>query len=314
MTPEDLAERIASTFSMRPTRHGREYRVCCPVHEADGGVHRPSLAVWEASPGRAAMKCMTGCSLPAVKAALRARGVPVGQASLTTAQQLQAAKAKEARRVQQLTLVRDAWEEAAPVSERDPVDRYLRSRGIAYGAHNTTLRWVHDGGSIRCGLDPKHPSEPAMFCMIVDPASPNLSKATGMSILSLNRDGTPAVTPDGKKFRSIVGNYAGMAVPLGTPSSTVVVGEGVETVLAAMTLLEQPFGLATLSASNMPSIRLPEFVSSVLIAQDFDDAGAAAAEQLREELFVVGTLAVVHLWAGKPGWDASDELLRRMGT
>lgn len=299
-----MAARIAATFNQQPQRHGREYRVCCPVHEADGGVHRPSLAVWDAAPGRGVTKCMTGCSKESVRVALRERGVVVGGGRVSSAQQLQAAKAREVRRVEQLTLAREALMNGSRVSTGSPGAKYLAGRHLWPAPFVTDGLWDIE--------DPQALGDPALAAVIVDPSTLENAKpdATGLSILSLRRDGSPRLTPDGKKFRSVVGASAGNAVALGTVGASVVIGEGVETVMAAMKILGVHFGLATLSASNLPAVRLPGCVERVYVAIDNDKAGHDAADALYAQ--IAGTVFVqFNCWHDGPGWDAADELTRR---
>jgi len=43
----------------------------CPVHECDGGPHKPSLSIGEGRDGRILLRCLAGCSLAAVLGALK---------------------------------------------------------------------------------------------------------------------------------------------------------------------------------------------------------------------------------------------------
>lgn len=317
-TAETFAREVAETFGVRPRRHGREWRVPCALHEADGKGHNPSLAIWDRAPGVVRWKCMTGCPRDAVRAALKARGVVVpGQGGATAEQQLAAARAKEEGRVQALLKARDAYQTSTDVKAGDPVDRYLKGRGI-------DLATIPGMSSIRTAVCPVH-GGPALLGMIVDLTSlpPNAllhrllevpapaKRATGIMTLSLNEDGTPRLI-DGKKFRSIAGTQKGFGVPFGVPGPHLVVAEGVETMLSAMILLEVPFGVAVLSASNMATLAVPEWVEEVIIAEDCDDPGRAAADatlRAMEPFFRVR----IEGWRGPDGWDANDELMKRKG-
>ena len=304
MTAEEFATQIAATFGATPARVGREYRVFCPHHEADGGVHKPSLAVWDKGSGRCAWKCMTGCSKETVKAALKARGVSVpGSGPLTTEQMLANALANEARRVDSLKRAWEAYSVSVPVAEGDVVDVYLKSRGI-------DVTRMPGAGTIRTSL------QDAMVGLILDLTTlrDETPKAKGVMTLALNTDGTPWLSPDGRKLRSIVGTQRGYGVPYGVPGPHLVVAEGVETMLSAMILLEVPFGVATLSAANMASLIVPEWVRQVTIAEDNDEAGQSAADATLRSLegLVRVEIQTWGAWRGE-GWDANDELMARKG-
>lgn len=308
MSAEDFAEQIARTYDTRPRRHGREYRVFCPHHEADGGAHSPSLAIWDKGGGRCAWKCMTGCSRDAVRSALKARGISVpGNGPRTAEQQLAAAQANEQRRLQSLRNARAALLASEHVRLDSPVDKYLVSRGLHVHAKNDFLTVLE-------APDPqsKVPAW-ALLGIICDLSTLRQKpiRSTGIVTLSLNNDGTPALK-DGKKFRSIVGTQSGFGVPFGKLGDHMVVAEGLETAISALELIGADFCVATLSASNMPNLAIPEWVRKVTIAQDNDEPGIAAGNKLRlaiKEFFDVRVMT----WAGPEGWDANDEIMKQKG-
>lgn len=319
MNATDFATKVAATFGVQPTRHGREYRVPCAVHEADGGVHNPSMAVWDTSTDRYAFKCMTGCSQESLREALRERGISIGSRGRapSTEQQLLSARQREGQRVEQLIKARDCVRKSHPILFASLADRYLASRGIDLGT-NPDERETFLGDYLCEGEDPNILDGWAMFGLICDPLTLRGPRTTALGItsLSLNDDGSPRLTPEGKKFRSIVGRSKGAGVPLGRPSKRVVVGEGIETTLAAMTLLRLTFGIATLSASNMPELAIPPFVTHVHVATDNDEAGLTAARRVAATCREVGLNVAHHEWGDKMnmnGWDAADELLARKG-
>lgn len=305
MTAEELATRLASTYEATPRRVGQEYRVFCPVHEADGGDHKPSLAIWDRGNNRVAWKCMTGCDKSAVRAGIVARGVSLPSAGPQTTEQMMAnAAANERRRLESLTKAWEAYNTSFDVKAGDVVDTYLRSRAI-------DITKIPSMGTIRCSPDTN-----TMVGLIVDlttltDATP---KAKGVMTLALNADGTPWKDPEGRKLRSIAGTQKGFGVPFGVPGPHLVVAEGVESMLAAMILLNIPFGVATLSAANMPPLAIPEWVRRVTIAQDQDAPGIAAGYALRDTLNLCGVPARARNWGageGVPeGWDANDQLMK----
>jgi putative DNA primase/helicase len=66
------AGHIAQT--LRGRRSGAGWTCYCPVHEADGRPHQPSLSVSEKN-GKVLVKCFAGCDQNAVVAALKDRGL-----------------------------------------------------------------------------------------------------------------------------------------------------------------------------------------------------------------------------------------------
>lgn len=317
MTAEEFAEQVAATFNTRPRRHGRELRVPCSLHEADGGVHRPSMAVWDKGGGRFAFRCLTGCSQAALKDALKARGVAVPRnGPRTTEQQLAAAKANEERRVGSLQRAKASLLAAEHIQVDDPVDAYLQSRGISIHGRNDflTVLKAPDPEIVTTGLAGERFALLGLICDLSTLRQKPI-RSTGIMTLSLNNDGTPRLV-DGKKFRSIVGTQAGFGVPFGKIGPHMVVAEGLETAISALELLGGDFCVATLSASNMPNLAIPEWVRKVTIVEDNDGAGVAAAAALEksvEEFFEVETVRYGGPDDMGTGFDANDELMRRKG-
>lgn len=302
----DFAERVAATYGAKPRHHGRELRVYCPVHEAAGDGHNPSLAIWDRGGGLPAYKCMTGCPKDAVKAALKARGISVGNGPVSVEAQHVARHTKKQRKDDATVKAHEFLSGAPPITTDSACWNYLNSRGL--GRFHTERTLFHSA-------DPLFERGHALLGVICDLTTlfGFSIKATGIQTLSLNSDGTPRLDVKGKKLRSILGVYQGMAVPLGNPDSkTLVVGEGIETTLAAMQLLDMPFGAAVLSASNMTALIVPDWIEEVVIAADNDEPGISAAMHLQAELLYVGVRSTIEKWGEeRSGWDAADELMKR---
>ena len=90
----------------------------------------------------------------------------------------------------------------------------------------------------------------------------------------LARDGGGKAPVDPQKM--MLGPCRGGAVRLGDPTDLLMVGEGIETCLAAMQATGNPTW-AALSTSGMRSLDLPKEVRNVIVLADGDDAGEAAA-------------------------------------
>ena len=74
----------------------------------------------------------------------------------------------------------------------------------------------------------------------------------------------------------MLGPCRGGAVRLAEPGDVLMVGEGIETCLAAMQATGHP-AWAALSTSGLRALDLPEDVRDVIVLADGDEAGEAAA-------------------------------------
>ena len=75
----------------------------------------------------------------------------------------------------------------------------------------------------------------------------------------------------------MLGPCCGGVVRLAESSDHLLIGEGIETCLAAMQLFDRP-AWAALSASGLSTLDLPQTVRDVTIIADGDDAGRSAAD------------------------------------
>ena len=76
--------------------------------------------------------------------------------------------------------------------------------------------------------------------------------------------------------KMMLGPCRGGAVRLAEPGDVLMVGEGIETCLAAMQATGHP-AWAALSTSGLRALDLPDDVRDVIVLADGDDAGEAAA-------------------------------------
>ena len=74
----------------------------------------------------------------------------------------------------------------------------------------------------------------------------------------------------------MLGPCSGGAVRLAEPVDRLMVGEGIETCLAAMQAMGQPVW-AALSTSGLRTLDLPEQIRDVIVLADGDEPGKAAA-------------------------------------
>jgi hypothetical protein len=91
----------------------------------------------------------------------------------------------------------------------------------------------------------------------------------------LARDGGGKAPVDTQRL--MLGPCHGGAVRLGSPRDVLMIGEGIETCLAAMQGSGKP-AWAALSTSGLRSLELPEGVRDVILLADGDAAGEAAAK------------------------------------
>jgi putative DNA primase/helicase len=259
------AEAIARALEGR--KAGRTWMARCPAHED----REPSLSIVDARGGKVLVRCHAGCDQPDVIAALRLRGLwgergysrftrPAPRAGGTNR-----AGWDEGSRTEAALVI---WKAAIP-ARGTPVEAYLASRGL-HLPPVPSLRF-HDGL--------KHPSGdlwPAMVALVTR-ASDDTPLAIHRTFLA--RDGVGKAPIDPQKM--MLGPCSGGAVRLGNARDTLLVGEGVETVLAAVQATGVP-GWAALSTSGLRTLDLPTEAREIVIMADGDDAGEAAAQHAAE--------------------------------
>ena len=108
--------------------------------------------------------------------------------------------------------------------------------------------------------------------------------------------------------KMMLGPCRGGVVRLSEPSDLLMVGEGIETSLAAMQATGKP-AWAALSTSGLRALDLPVAVRKVIVLADGDDAGEAAARDCASRWVSQGR----HVRIARPprGMDFNDMLLGR---
>lgn len=145
-----------------------------------------------------------------------------------------------------------------------PVQAYLRSRGLELAR----------SGSLRFHPHLKHPSGTFWPCMVAAVTNALDGKLLGVHRTFLQRDGCGKAPVALQKM--MLGPCRGGVVRLADASDLVMVGEGIETCLAAMQASGHP-AWAALSTSGLRALDLPDAIRDVVILADGDDAGEAAA-------------------------------------
>lgn len=236
-------------------RCGKGYLVSCPAHED----RNPSLSVRDGRHGLV-VHCFAGCSSHDVMAALPQFGNEIRFNS----------ERSEGAPFESVTKRRGwaeaQWNAAEPVFG-SLVAKYLGSRGLDY-----TLPL---SAALRCAPSLKHPTGarcPAMLGKVIGVNGEFL----GVHRTFLARDGQGKAVIEPNKM--MLGPCKGGSVRLGEAIDFVMVGEGIETCIAAMQMFGQP-AWAALSASGLAALQLPEYVSDVLVLADRDHVGERAAVQ-----------------------------------
>jgi hypothetical protein len=287
------AETIAKALGGR--KAGAAWMARCPAHDD----RAPSLSIADARDGKVLVRCHAGCDQRDVIAALRERGVwdagerqPI-RFSRQPDRPLPAEPDSDAIKRTEAALA--IWR-GAQSAAGTPVETYLRSRSLT----------IPIPRSIRFHTGLRHPSGavwPAMVALVTLGAD---GKPIGIhrTFLARNGDGKAPVDP----VKMMLGPCRGGAVRLGPIGDGLMVGEGIETCLAAMQASGRS-AWAALSTSGLRALGLPHEVREVIVLADGDDPGEAAAQDCAWRWKQEGRRARI---ARPPqGTDFNDLLMRR---
>jgi hypothetical protein len=270
LIPPELNDRAADRGNMnaeaiakaiRGRKVGGGWTARCPAHDD----RNPSLSIRDVD-GKVLVRCHAGCEQARVIAALRRRGLWAenGPRSRSWTARCKLVKSEpdrdDARRTEVALAI---WHSAKPTGGT-PVETYLASRGIHLQPPNV-LRF-HGGLKHRSGS-----CWPAMVALVT-----NGQDGTPIAIhrTFLARDGGGKAPVDPQKM--MLGPCRGGAVRLAKPGAVLMVGEGIETCLAAIQTTGHA-AWAALSTSGLRSLDLPKDVRDVIVLADGDEAGEAAA-------------------------------------
>jgi hypothetical protein len=255
------AETIAKALGGRRTGGGWTAR--CPAHKD----RTPSLSIRNADDAKVLVHCYAGCDQNQVIATLRARRLWPQNGSLAFSSPksrpvvLRERVQSDAKRSEVALAI---WQTALP-ADGTLVGSYLASRGLYLQALPTTLRF-------HSGL--RHPSGsrwPAMVALVTC-GSDDKPLAIHRTFLARDGAGKAPVVPS----KMMLGPCRGGAVRFGMPFDLLMVGEGIETCLAATQATGHP-SWAALSTSGLRALNLPSDVRNVIVLADGDDSGEAAA-------------------------------------
>lgn len=186
------------------------------------------------------------------------------------------------------------------VRSDDPVDLYLRSRGIERRDDNIKLHpdlvYYDDGKPAG-----RYPAMVSLF-RGAD------GSAITYHIVYLTPDGQKALVPSCKKILPPLDQMAGGAIRIGGDAKEIGICEGVETAMMLCQSAQLPVWAAT-SATLLESWQPPKDVSSVVVYGDNDKSftGQRAAFVLAHRLALAGLSVKVHI-PSREGNDWLDEL------
>jgi len=253
------AETIAKALDGRKAGSGWSAR--CPAHND----RTPSLSLRDSGDGKVLVRCHAGCEQERVIAALRGRGL-WGEGRSRAGTWTQGRKPvyrepdNDAKRTERALAI---WQ-LSKRSPETPVAAYLASRGLH----------LPPSDALRFHPHLKHPSGdswPAMIALVTR-GSDDVPLAIHRTFLARNGAGKAPVDPQ----RMMFGPCRGGAVRLSEPGDVLMIGEGIETCLAAMQATGHP-AWAALSTSGLRALNLPKSVRDVIVLADGDDPGEAAA-------------------------------------
>lgn len=240
---------------------GQGWTARCPAHED----RKPSLSIRDAD-GVALVHCHAGCDQRDVIAALSERGLWDGK-ERSTLRKSHRRKVPPPRpdptQAERSAIALSIWKSTIP-AVGTPVDAYLATRGLTCSLP-PSLRF-------HSGL--KHPSGGNWPCMValVTRGADDTPLAIHRTFLAREGQGKAPAEP----AKMMLGPCRGGAVRLGDLGKVLMIGEGIETCLAAMQTTGHPVW-AALSTAGLRALNLPGCVRDVIVLADGDDPGEAAA-------------------------------------
>lgn len=289
MSAESLARALGGC------KAGYAWMARCPAHDD----REPSLSIADARDGKVLVRCHAGCDQRDVIVALRARGIwgADNRRPIRFSRKLDRVPQHEVdgdaiKRTEAALAIWNGAQSAAGT----PVETYLRSRGVT----------VPIPPSLRFHTGLKHPSGgiwPGMVALVTHGAH---GKPIGIHRTFLARDGSAKAPVEPTKM--MLGPCRGGAVRLAKPRDVLMVGEGIETCLAAMQATEHA-AWAALSTSGLRALDPPREVRDVIVLADGDDPGEAAAQNCAWRWKREGRR--VRIARPPQGTDFNDLLLRR---
>ncbi len=254
------AEGLARALSGH--RCGTGWTARCPAHDD----REPSLSIRDTKQGRLLVHCHAGCTQIDVIAALRDRGLWPRTGASGLLRRPPAAipdNSSESNDIARTEAALIIWRRAIEATGT-LAETYLRSRDLS----------VPVPSALRFHPGLRHPTGgvwPAMVALV--------ARGTDGAPIAIHRT---FLAPDGtskapvKPQKMMLGPCRGGAVRLAEPGDLLMIGEGIETCIAAMQASGHPTW-AALSTSGLRTLDLPGIVRDVVVLADGDDPGEAAA-------------------------------------
>lgn len=256
------AELIAKALGGR--KIGSGWLARCPTHDD----RTPSLSLRDTSDGKVLVRCHAGCNQDQVIAYLKASHLWPQRTQRTLGNNesrlLRRPSEPDRDDLKRSRAALSIWQTTRPACGT-LIETYLRSRGIRLPVTPTLRFHPHL----------KHPSGdywPAMIALV--------TRGTTNEPLAIHRtfianSGAGKAMVESQKL--MLGPCSGGAVRLAEPGNLLMIGEGIETCLAAMQETGYP-AWAALSTAGMRALDLPQSVHDVIVLADGDDPGEAAAQ------------------------------------
>jgi putative DNA primase/helicase len=254
------AEAIARALGGR--RVGGTWTARCPAH----GDRKPSLSIRDAEDGKVLVRCHARCDQERIIAALRGLGLwPDGgrRPLLRKVRSMPAELKPESDDTKRTEAALAIWR-SAKRAKGTLVDVYLASRGIRLPAPN----------GLRFHPSLRHPSGSVWPVIVALVTRGHDGKLLAIHRTYLARDGIGKALVEPQKM--MLGPCKGGAVRLSKVGDVLMVGEGIETCLAAMQATGHP-AWAALSTSGLCALDLPDIIREVIVLADGDDPGEKAA-------------------------------------
>jgi hypothetical protein len=294
-----IAAEIAAALG-NACREGRNWRAPCPVH---GGK---SLALADGHDGKLLIYCFGGCEAIDVFNELRALGLIDGRHDDRSERQAELVRRHEAATKIEAKRLRRRVEASRNLYRRTTpavgtlVETYLWFRGITIPLPPV----------LRCLRSCPHRNGryyPAMLAQIVNVVGEQLA----IHKTFLRPDGSGKADLPKDEQREVCGPMRGGAVQLAPAAETLMVGEGIETCLAAMEATGLP-AWAALSTSGVVALVLPSIVRNIICLADNDSNGAGErAARLTAERWLAEGRRVRIALPPEPGSDFNDVLMSR---
>ena len=287
------AETLARALGGRRT--GSHWMAPCPTHED----RDPSLSIRDADDGKVLVHCHAGCDQSVVIGELRSRGLWDSTSDhcqrRATKRSPAASKAPPDDGDRTAVALR-LWRTTLP-AVGTPVETYLHSRSINLVAPD----------AVRFHPYLKHPSGGTWPGMVALVTRGHDGEPLAIHRTFLARDGVGKAPVAPQKM--MLGPCRGGAVRLAVPTGKLMVGEGIETCLAAMQATGSP-AWAALSTSGLRTLLLPAEIDEVIVLADGDEPGEAAALDAARRWMREGR--TVRIARPPTGMDFNDVLLGRI--